>query len=161
MTLSLINSFFYIFSAAYSEIMLEHRLVLLLNICDGYAINEGENKSTKENIISIFPKDNIKEIKQFVKERYGISNGIFYEMIYETRNELDHFVYKDKSAGNAIYTKKADISLNLFLLYIISTAFRASFLKSLCPDNSIITEIDSAQNKAMNKIMKWAEEVKK
>lgn len=160
MTLPLINAFFYTFSASYSEIMLEHRLSLLLNICDGYAINEGKNQNTKDNIISVFTNDNIKGIKQFVKSRYGISIGNFNDMIYGTRNELNHFAFNDKSAGNAIYSNKSDGSFNLFLLYLIWTAFRASFLKSLCTDSSTTTEIDNAQKKAMSKIMKWSEEVK-
>lgn len=160
MTLPLINSFFYIFSASYSEIMLEHRLALLLNVCDGYAINEGKNQNTKDNIISVFTNDNMKEIKQFAKTRYGINIGNFNDMIYGTRIELDHYAFNDKSAGNAIFSNKADGSLNLFLLYFIWTAFRASLLKSLCTDNSAITEIDNEQKRAMNKIMKWSEKVK-
>lgn len=160
MTLPLINSFFYIFSASYSEIMLEHRLALLLNVCDGYAINEGKKQNTKDNIISVLANKNMKEIKKFAENRYGISIGNFNDMIYGTRIELDHYAFNDKSAGNAIFSNKADGSLNLFLLYLIWTAFRASLLKSLCTDNLAITEIDNEQKKAMNEIMKWSEGAK-
>lgn len=36
---SLINSYFYIHSEAYETINVNHRLSLLLNICDGFVIN--------------------------------------------------------------------------------------------------------------------------
>lgn len=130
LTLPLINSFFYIFSASYSDIILEHRLSLLLNVCDGYANNEGNKQTAKDNINSILVKESVKEIKVFVQKRYGISIGKFNDMICETRNELDHYVFKDKSAGNAIYLNQADRSLHLFLIYIFNIEFRATLLKN-------------------------------
>lgn len=160
LTLPMINSFFYIFSASYSDIILEHRLSLLLNVCDGYAINEGNKQTAKDNINSILVKESVKEIKVFVENRYGISISSFNTMIGETRNELDHYDYKEKSAGNAICSNGADRSLHLFLVYIFNIGFRATLLKKSCDDDFAITETDNAAREAISEIMKWSDEVK-
>lgn len=160
MTLQLINAFFYIFSTSYSKILIDHRLSLLLNICDGYAINEGKKQCTKDNIPRVLTIDNLKEVKEFVNNRYGVSIKSFNDMIYGTRNELDHFEFDKKSARNAILLNRADNSFYLFLVYLFRTAFRATFLRNLCTDESAIAEIDKARKEATNKIIEWSEEVK-
>lgn len=51
---SLINSYFYIHSEAYEAINVNHRLSLLLNICDGFVINIfGSNNNVKANIAKV------------------------------------------------------------------------------------------------------------
>lgn len=51
---SLINSYFYIHSEAYETVNVNHRLSLLLNICDGFVINtSGPNNNVKANMAKV------------------------------------------------------------------------------------------------------------
>ena len=58
MNASMFSSFFYLISESYSSINLEHRLVLLMHICDGFAIKycNGSSSNNSGNINIILRK---------------------------------------------------------------------------------------------------------
>ena len=96
--------FFYLFSESYSSINLEHRLVLLMHICDGFAIQYC-NGNGSNNI-----------------EAHG-----------NTRNELTHYIYKPGSLGSFISNPDTDTDnmVNLYALYVLEVAFRIAVLEAI------------------------------
>lgn len=66
MNASMFSSFFYLISESYSQINLEHRLVLLMHICDGFVIKycEGREKTILEILVRSYRKLITKNIKQ-------------------------------------------------------------------------------------------------
>lgn len=66
MNASMFSSFFYLISESYSSINLEHRLVLLMHICDGFAIQycNGSSSNNSGNINIILRKIDAKNISR-------------------------------------------------------------------------------------------------
>ena len=87
MTRSLVNAYFYLLSIAYKEINIEHKLSLMLNICDGYFLNEiSKSKGTGGHIVNLI--GNIgREKVQYGLELMGIPKGKITELFGGVRDE--------------------------------------------------------------------------
>ncbi len=134
MNASMFSAFFYLISEAYSKINLEHRLVLLMHICDGVAIQflNGSTDYNAGNINIILNNLNAKEYKNTVK-MLGIPSSRAKEALGYTRNELTHFEYKTHSLGSYISNPntETDNLVNLYVFHILENALRISILKVL------------------------------
>ena len=103
MNASMFSSFFYLISESYSSINLEHRLVLLMHICDGFAIKycNGSSSNNSGNINIILRKIDAKKYK-YGAALLGISSSRAIDALGDTRNELTHYIYKSGSLGSFI-----------------------------------------------------------
>lgn len=150
---SLLNSFYYLHSEAYEHINIDHRLSLMLNICDGYIINiSGETNNVEANIKNVLGENlNIKLVK-YGADLLGIPKSKIYNALALERNEIDHYVCKSGSLTDYIFNrndKEADY-VNWYFTFVIELALRIGFLKQVgyeCPDERMIY--------AMNDINDW------
>ena len=152
MNKTLINSFFHINSKAYENIRTEHRFSLLLNACDGLYINLiKESKDVNANILKIVEKIGKKKYMEGL-QLMGISGVKAKEILGYSRNELDHYIYKEKSVGTLIKNGKNEIleALNIYLCFVLALAFRAAILEYI----GYNIQIDVKDN-AMNLINDW------
>lgn len=133
MTKSLLNAYFYLLSDAYREINIEHRLSLMLNICDGYYLNEiGKSKGTGGHIVALI--NNIgKDKVQYGIGLMGISKNKLTELIGGVRDEIDHYIIMKDSAGSQILNSQNTVtkSINLYLFYVTELAFRVTVLEKI------------------------------
>ncbi|MEY8393251.1 hypothetical protein AALB64_00215 [Lachnospiraceae bacterium 45-P1] len=133
MTKSLINAYFYLLSVAYKEINIEHKLSLMLNVCDGYFLNEiGKSSGTGGHIVNLIGNIN-KEKVQYGLQLMGIPKGKITELFGGVRDEIDHYIIKQFSAGSYVpnLIEAAGRSLNLYLLYIAELSVRVTFLERI------------------------------
>ena len=134
MNKTMINSFFYLKSAAYKEINIEHRLVLLMHICDGFAIQflNGSKKNNSGNINIVVTQLNTKKYKHGA-DLLGISSNKAMNALGDTRNELTHYIYKENSLGAYISNPdyETDNMANLYVFYVLEAALRISLLQTI------------------------------
>ena len=125
MNASMFSSFFYLISESYSSINLEHRLVLLMHICDGFAIQfcKGSRKNNSGNINIILEKLDKIKYKQGATF-LGISSSKAVNALGETRNELTHYTCKSDSLGSFIEDPNTvtDGMVNLYVFYVLEVA---------------------------------------
>src|SRR5699024_200575 len=99
-------SYFYLHSKDYSKVNIEHRLVLLMHICDGFAINflNGNNKNNSGNIIKVLECVDIggRKDKKYKAgaDMLGIPSDKAREALQGTRTELTHYIYEKSSLGS-------------------------------------------------------------
>lgn len=153
MNASLFSSFFYLISESYSKINLEHRLVLLMHICDGFAIHfcNGKSHNNSGNISIILRKINTKYYKHG-SELLGITPSKAIEALGQTRNELTHYTYKAESLGSFIDDPdtQTDSMVNLYAFYILELALRIAVLEAIGMNIP-----DDIKNYAMNEHLDW------
>lgn len=131
---SLMNSFFYVHSESYEKINVNHRLSLLLNMCDGFMINtEGDNENLRAHIKKIM-EDTLDE--QLI--RYGVSLlGINYSHMYNAlmleRHEIDHYCKKSGSLSEYVIgrTGRTRDFIYWYFVYILELALRIGILKKV------------------------------
>lgn len=153
MITTLINSFYMIHSEAYKGINHEHRLSLLLNMCDGYYINIVKNRrDNKANIQWVLKKTlNTNKIMYGLK-LLNIPEEKIYFMLGEGRNELDHYLYtEDSMRAYAVATSEdAEKHLEWYCIFVIEIALRIGFLKEI----GVILD-DEIKEYALNSIIDW------
>ncbi len=134
MNKAMINSFFYLMSESYKDINIEHRLVLLMHICDGFAIKflNGSSKNNSGNINII--------VGQLDKRKYkhgagllGVSESNALTALGDTRNELTHYDYNENSLGSYISDPDCDTdnTVNLYAYYILIATLRVAVLQTI------------------------------
>lgn len=131
---TLINSFFYIHSEAYEGINVNHRLSLLLNICDGFVINtSGPNNNVKANIAKVIGTALDSKTVKYGAELLGIPSKKLYDALMLERHEIDHYIMKEGSLTD--YEVKSVSAtkdyINWYFIYIVELALRIAFLKEI------------------------------
>lgn len=133
MNSSMIASYFFLHSEAYEKINIEHRLVLLMHICDGLALAflNGNSKNNSGNINIILNQLDATEKYKSGAEMLGISSSVAKNALGDTRNELTHYIYKSSSLGSFISDpdKETDNMVNLYVFYVLDLALRVAFLE--------------------------------
>jgi len=153
MNASMFSSFFYLISESYSSINLEHRLVLLMHICDGFAIKycNGSSSNNSGNINIILRKIDAKKYKHGAA-LLGISSARAIEALGDTRNELTHYIYKSGSLGSYINNPdtETDNMVNLYAFYVLEIALRIAVLEVIGVNVS-----DDVKNYVMDEHLDW------
>ena len=153
MNASMFSSFFYLISESYSSINLEHRLVLLMHICDGFAIKycNGSSSNNSGNINIILRKIDTKKYKHGAA-LLGISSSRAIEALGDTRNELTHYIYKSGSLGSFINNPntETDNMVNLYACYVLEIALRIAVLEVIGVNVS-----DDVKNYVMDEHLDW------
>lgn len=150
---SLINSFFYIHSDAYEKINVNHRLSLLLNMCDGFVINtNGSNNNVKANIAKIIGTVLDSKTVKYGASLLGIPPKNMYDALMLERHEIDHYIIKEGSITEYKINSKAITRdyINWYFTYIIELALRIAFLNQIgceCKDELV--------ESALNNINDW------
>lgn len=152
MTKSLLNAYFYLLSDAYREINIEHRLSLMLNLCDGYYLNEiGESKGVGGHVVALINSIGLDKV-QYGIGLMGISKKKLTNLIGGVRDEIDHYIIMKDSAGSQILNSQSTAikSLNLYLFYITELAFRVTALEKV---GGFIDQ--TARERAIDSINDW------
>lgn len=135
MNQSMISSYFYLLSKAYADVNIEHRLVLLMHICDGFAVAYlgGDTNNNSGNINVVLKRLDCDKKYKTGAIMLGISSSKAKDALGETRNELTHFVFKPSSLGAFISdpTTDTDNMVNLYAFYILDLALRVSLLETI------------------------------
>ena len=140
---TLLNSFFYIHSEAYEGINVNHKLSLLLNICDGFVINtSGPNNNVKANIAKVIGTALDSKTVKYGAELLGIPSKKLYDALMLERHEIDHYIMKEGSLTD--YEVKSVSAtkdyINWYFIYIVELALRIAFLKEIgceCKDELV------------------------
>ena len=141
---ALLNSFYYLHSEAYEQININHRLSLLLNICDGYIINMiGQTNNVEANIKNVLGENLDVKLVKYGAELLGIPKGKIYKALALERNEIDHYIYKNGSLTDYVYNRndKGADYVNWYFTYVIELALRIGFLNQIgykCPKERMI-----------------------
>lgn len=153
MNASMFSSFFYLISESYSNVNLEHRLVLLMHICDGFAIKyyNGSNSNNSGNIKIILRKIDTKKYKHGA-HLLGVSSSRAIDALGDTRNELTHYIYKSGSLGSFINNPdtETDNMVNLYAFYVLEIALRIAVLEVIGVNAS-----DDVKNYVMDEHLDW------
>lgn len=153
MNASMFSAFFCLISKSYANINLEHRLVLLMHICDGLAIQffNGSPKNNSGNINIILRNLDVVEYKNGA-QLLGIESSKAMNALGNTRNELTHFIFKQDSLGSYIDNPntETDNMVNLYAFYILENALRISVLEILGIEVS-----DEIKTYIMNDHLDW------
>lgn len=152
MTKSLLNAYFYLLSDAYCEINIEHRLSLMLNICDGYYLNEiGESKGAGGHVVALINNIGLDKV-QYGIGLMGISKKKLTNLIGGVRDEIDHYIIMKDSAGSQILNSQSIVikSINLYLFYVTELAFRVTALEKV---GGFIDQ--TAKERAIDSINDW------
>ncbi len=147
----LIHAFYYLCSDAYSKNLVDHRLSLLLNVCDGIHLNSCGNKGNVESGIKyVLSQVDIKLAKEG-SEYLGVNKSSAYETLAAVRNELDHYIPKRASLGNQILEGKSTNAIYLYFEYVLRVALRATLLEQVgaAVDRNAVTV-------ALQHIVDWA-----
>lgn len=140
---SLINSYFYIPSEAYERINVNHRLSLLLNICDGFVINtSGPNKNVKANIAKVIGTTLDSNMVKYGATLLGIPSQKMYDALMLERHEIDHYIMKEGSLTDYEVNSEAVTKdyINWYFTYVVELALRIAFLKQIgceCKDELV------------------------
>lgn len=140
---TLVNSYFYIHSEAYEKINVNHRLSLLLNICDGFVINtSGPNNNVKANIAKVIGTALDSKTVKYGAELLGIPSQKLYDALMLERHEIDHYIMKEGSLTD--YEVNSDAVtrdyINWYFTYVVELALRIAFLKQIgceCKDELV------------------------
>lgn len=137
MTKAVVNSFYYLHSEAYSQINCNHRLSLLLNVCDGFINNTfKETNNVKASLDRLFrgnvDKDKIKKGISLL----GMPDEQFVYNLAEERNEFDHYIYKADSIASFIAntTDRRSDFITWYFTYTMELVLRVGFLKHVGVD---------------------------
>lgn len=133
MTDSLLNAYFYLLSDAYSEINIEYRLSLMLNICDGYYLNEiGKSNGVGGHVVALINNVGLDKV-QYGIELMGISRKKLTNLIGGVRDEIDHYLVMRDSAASQILNSQSTVikSINIYLFYVTVLAFRVTVLEKV------------------------------
>lgn len=153
MNASMFSSFFYLLSEAYGSINLEHRLVLLMHICDGFAIQycNGSSSNNAGNINIILRKIDAKKFKEGAS-LLGVSSSKAIVALGDTRNELTHYTYKPGSLGSFISNPDTDTDnmVNLYAFYVLEIALRIAVLETIGVNVS-----EDIKNYVMDEHLDW------
>lgn len=153
MNASMFSSFFYLISESYANINLEHRLVLLMHICDGFAIKycNGSEKNNSGNINIILKKIDSTKYKQGAA-LLGIESTKAMNALGDTRNELTHYKYKENSLGSYISNPdtETDNMVNLYAFYVLEIALRIAVLEVIGVNVS-----NNIKNYVMDEHLDW------
>jgi hypothetical protein len=153
MNKSMFSSFFYLISESYAEINLEHRLVLLMHICDGLAIEylNGSNRNNPGNINIILNRLDVARYKQGAV-MLGLDSSKAKNALGATRNELTHYIYMNDSLGACISnpSTETDNMVNLYAFYVLEVACRIAVLEILG-----ITISDDIKGYVMDEHLDW------
>ena len=153
MNASMFSSYFYLLSESYSNVNLEHRLVLLMHICDGFAVQycSGSNSNNYGNINIILRKIDAKKFKKGAS-LLGTSSSRAIDALGDTRNELTHYTYKRRSLGSFISNQdtETDNMVNLYAFYILEVALRIAVLETIGVNIS-----DEIKNYVMDEHLDW------
>lgn len=153
MNASMFSAFFYLISEAYANINLEHRLVLLMHICDGLAIQycNGSKSNNSGNINIIIKKINTLKYKEGAA-LLGIDKSKAMNALGDTRNELTHYIYKANSLGSYIENQNTntDNMVNLYAFYVLELALRITVLEIIG-----IQVSDEIKEYVMNQHLDW------
>ncbi len=136
MNKSMINSYFCLISDAYRNINIEHRLVLLMHICDGFAREflNGDNENNAGNVSII--------VKQIGKKKYKQGAGLLnvdedkaVNALGNTRNELTHYKYDAAKPSLGAYISNSDYEtdnmVNLYAFFVLEIGLRVSLLETV------------------------------
>lgn len=140
---SLINSYFYIHSEAYETINVNHRLSLLLNICDGFVINtSGPNNNVKANIAKVIGTTLNSKMVKYGASLLGIPSQKMYDALMLERHEIDHYIMKEGSLTDYETNSEAVTKdyINWYFTYVVELALRIAFLKQIgceCKDELV------------------------
>ena len=147
------SSYFYLLSESYSNMNLEHRLVLLMHICDGFAIQycNGSNSNNSGNVNIILRKIDAKKVKKGAS-LLGVSSSKAIEALGDTRNELTHYIYKQGSLGSFISNPdtETDNMVNLYAFYVLEVALRIAVLETIG-----VNVTDEIKNYVMDEYLDW------
>lgn len=149
---ALLNSFYYLHSEAYEQININHRLSLLLNICDGYIINMiGQTNNVEANIKNVLGKNLDVKLVKYGAELLGIPKGKIYKALALERNEIDHYIYKNGSLTDCVYNRndKGADYVNWYFTYVIELALRIGFLNQIgyeCPKERMIYALNDVND---------------
>ena len=146
---SLLNSFYYVHSEAYEKINVNHRLSILLNICDGFVINTfGSTNNVKANIAKVIGTTLDSKSVKYGATLLGIPSQKMYDALMLERHEMDHYIMKEGSLTD--YEVKSDAitkdCINWYFIYVVELALRISFLKQLgceCKDEFVEYALNS------------------
>lgn len=134
MNRAMIFSYFNLLSEAYKDINLEHRLVLMMHICDGFAVQFlGGNRHNNIGNISILVRQlDSKKFKQGAN-MLGMSSSAAIDALGYTRDELTHYDYNKGSLGARIsdVNSAVDHKIYLYAFYILELALRVSLLETI------------------------------
>ena len=152
MNASMFSSYFYLLSESYSNVNIEHKLVLLMHICDGFAIqycNGSSNNSGNINII--LRKIDYQKFKKGAL-LLGVSSSKAIKALGDTRNELTHYIYKSGSLGSFINNPntETDNMVNLYAFYVLEIALRIAVLEVIGVNVS-----DDVKNYVMDEYLDW------
>ena len=133
MNSSMIASYFFLHSEAYEDVNIEHRLVLLMHICDGLAIEflEGDKSNNVGNINIVLDRLDTGIKYKTGAKMLGVSSNKAKKALGYTRNELTHYVFNPSSLGAFISdpNKETDNMVNLYAFYVLDLALRVAFLE--------------------------------
>lgn len=134
MNSSMMSAYYYLKSDAYSKINIEHKLVLLMCVCDGVAFqflggSASNNSGNIEILIRLLDKKRFKH----GAEMLDIPTKKAINAVGNTRNELIHFSYKENSLGSYISNldSRTDSVANLYVFYILDVALRIALLEAI------------------------------
>lgn len=133
MNSSMIASYFFLHSEAYKAVNIEHRLVLLMHICDGIAIEflDGDKSNNVGNINIVLEQLDTGIKYKTGAKMLGVSSNKAKKALGYTRNELTHYVFNPSSLGAFISDpdKETDNMVNLYAFYVLDLALRVAFLE--------------------------------
>ncbi len=133
MNSSMIASYFFLHSEAYEDVNIEHRLVLLMHICDGLAIEflEGDKSNNVGNINIVLDRLDTGIKYKTGAKMLGVSSNKAKKALGYTRNELTHYVFNPSSLGAFISdpNKETDNMVNLYAFYVLDLALRVALLE--------------------------------
>ena len=134
----MISSYFYLLSEPYQNVNIEHRLVLLMHICDGMMLNffHGNKRNNAGNIVAILNKLSVEKKYQMGAEMLGFPPDKAKKALGDTRNELTHYQFMPNSLGAYFSDEntKTDTAINLYVFYILNIAVRIAMLESIGVD---------------------------
>ena len=143
---ALINSFFYIHSDAYEHINVNHRLSLLLNICDGFVINtSGPNNNVKANIAKVIGTTLDSKVVKYGATLLGIPSAKMYDALCLERHEIDHYIHKEGSLSDYALKSNSKNFINWYFVYVVELALRIAFLKQIgchCKEELVESTLD-------------------
>lgn len=136
---TMFSSYFYLHSADYSSLNIEHRLVLLMHICDGVAIEflNGNLKNNSGNILKVLDCVDIgsRSTRKYKAgaDMLGIPSDKAKVALQDTRTELTHYIYKPLSLGSFVSDPNSDTDnmINLYAFYVLDLALRVAVLESI------------------------------
>lgn len=135
MNCSMFSAYFNIISNAYKDINIEHRLMILMDICDGFAIQflGGSKKNDGGNINKVLNKLDRSKYVHGAKLLGIESKKKAGDALGATRTELTHYDYKENSFGSYISDPdyETDNMINLYVFYVLDLALRTAVLEMI------------------------------